>query len=166
MTLEAFRDARQLFTVRRAVTADAALIARLTRACWAGRVAAGSSGHLEDEARALRDLAEGGGFILEREGEAAGSVRWSRGSEAWELMRLGILPAYRGRGLSQWLMDLVETEAQAAGAREIRLAVRTDQPRLVEVYRALGYQIDSSLRYSHANPNSEPPVVMRKRFDV
>jgi hypothetical protein len=51
--------------VREATLDDAQLIAGLTRACWARRVAVTSSGHRETAARVLQHLQQGGGLGTE-----------------------------------------------------------------------------------------------------
>lgn len=161
-------------TLRTATLEDAELIARLTREAWAGRVAPDSSGHFESAEKVERDLAEGGGIIMEVGGEPVGSVRWfpvfvrledgSRaGPVAWEIARLGLLPAYRGRGLSTWLMNEVTMRATINGIEELRLAVRDDQLQLIRWYERQGFFIDPSITYGHAYPHSKAkPVPMRK----
>jgi len=62
--------------VREAGAGDAVLIADLTRACWAERVAASSSGHRENTERVQQDLQRGGGFVLLLDEQPIGSVRW------------------------------------------------------------------------------------------
>ena len=148
--------------VRDASPADAPLIARLTREAWAGRVAPDSSGHRESETRVLEDLAAGGGLVLEVGGEPAGSLRWRDHGTYWEVARLGLLPAFRGRGLSTWLLNEVALRAHASMASELRAAVRADQPALAAWYERMGYVPDASLAYSRANPDNEPPLVLRR----
>ena len=151
-------------TLRDATPDDATLVARLTREAWAGIVAPDSTGHREDEARVLRDLETGGGLIMEIDGEPVGSVRWHALPDegAWEVKRLGLLPAHRGRGLSTWLMNEVTNRAAASGVEDLRVAVRTDQPALVRYYERMGYVLEPDLEYSGANPDNPPPVVLRR----
>ena len=151
--------------VREASADDAALIAELTRACWAERVVASSSGHHEQPERVQQDLQRGGGFILLLDGEPAGSVRWlpsDTETEVWEILRMGILPAYRGQGLSQHLMEALIHRAHGADVQELRLAVRADQARVVELYAVFEFELAPELEYTRANPLQEPPTVMRR----
>jgi ribosomal protein S18 acetylase RimI-like enzyme len=144
---------------------DAQLIADLTRSAWADKVAASSSGHGETAERVTRQLQEGGGFILLIDDRPAGSVRWlplDAEPDVWEIMRMGVLPAYRGEGLSQNLLEAVIHRALAAEVDELRLAVRTDQSRLVDLYSAYGFEVAPELDYSHANPREPAPTVMRR----
>ncbi|MFZ6676085.1 GNAT family N-acetyltransferase [Undibacterium sp. Xuan67W] len=151
--------------VREATMDDAQLIAHLTRSCWAGKVAPGSTGHHEDSERVTGDLMQGGGFILLAAEEPIGSVRWlplDTNSGTWEIMRMGVLPAFRGQSLSQHLLEAVIHAAQTAHVDELRLGVRVDQPRLLDLYAAYQFEVAPELEYSHANPNEPAPNVMRR----
>ncbi|AMP01298.1 acetyltransferase family protein [Collimonas arenae] len=151
--------------VREVSTDDAALIAELTRACWAERVTASSSGHHESAERVLHDLQRGGGFILQLDTRPVGSVRWlpsDTETDVWEILRMGVLPAYRGQGLSQHLMEALIHRAQGADINELRLAVRADQTRVVDLYAVFEFELAPELEYTRANPLDEPPIVMRR----
>lgn len=154
--------------VREASLDDAQLIADLTRAAWADKVAVTSSGHRETRINVLPHLQAGGGFILLANGEPAGSVRWmplDDDPDVWEILRMGVLPRYRGKHLSQYLLDAVIDAALESGATELRLAVRADQPRLVDYYAAFGFETAPELEYGHANPLEPAPTVMRRKFE-
>jgi N-acetylglutamate synthase-like GNAT family acetyltransferase len=151
--------------IREATPRDAQLIAELTRACWAGKVAVSSSGHRETAVRVQEHLQTGGGFILMKEEQAIGSVRWmplDSEPDVWEVMRMGVLPAYRGEYLSQHLLEAVIHHAQASDVKELRLGVRADQVRLLDLYAAYGFDLAPELEYSHANPAEPTPTVMRR----
>lgn len=151
--------------VREATNDDAQLIADLTRAAWAGRVAVSSSGHRETAVRVREDLRRGGGFILMLDVEAVGSVRWlphDTDEDVWEIVRMGVLPDRCGANISQHLLEAVIHHAQASGVGELRLAVRSDRPRLLDLYAAYGFDLAEELEYSHANPAEPPPLVMRR----
>ena len=151
--------------IREASLEDAPLIAHLTRACWQDKVAVSSSGHHESLERVATDLQLGGGFILLVDEEPAGSVRWQpmeADSGTWEMLRMGVLPAFRGTGLSQHLLEAVIHHAQTTGVEELRLGVRVDQPRLLDLYAAYHFEAAPELEYSHANPNEPAPHVMRR----
>jgi len=151
--------------VREATLEDAQLIAELTRAAWAEKVAVTSSGHRETAVRVLQDLLDGGGFILLRDDVPIGSARWApveSEPDVWEIMRMGVLPEHRGEHLSQHLLEAVIHRALAADIRELRLAVRADQERLLDLYSAFGFELAPELEYSHANPLEPTPLVMRR----
>lgn len=151
--------------VRAASDDDASLIAELTRAAWDGMVAASSSGHGETPARVARHLREGGGFVLLADEVAVGSVRWAphdHDAGVWEILRMGVLPAYRGSNLSQYLLEAVIHHALAGAVQELRLAVRSDQPKLLDFYAAFEFELAEELEYSHANPAEPAPGIMRR----
>jgi GNAT superfamily N-acetyltransferase len=151
--------------VREATLEDARLIADITRAAWANKAAVTSSGHRETAVRVREHLLEGGGYILLDNEEAVGSVRWLpfyTDSRVWEILRMGVLPQYRGERLSEQLLEAVIHRALAADVAELRLGVRADQPRLLDLYAAYGFELAPELEYSHANPAEPPPNVMRR----
>jgi GNAT superfamily N-acetyltransferase len=152
--------------VREATLGDAALIADLTRAAWSNRVAVTSSGHRETAVRVAEHLRDGGGFILLIDEQPAGSMRWlplDDNPGIWEMLRMGILPMWRGHNLSRHLIEAIIHRALASDVMELRLGVRSDQPRLLDLYATYGFDIAPELEYAHANPLEPPPVVMRRR---
>lgn len=151
--------------VREATLEDAQLIAELTRAAWAGKVAVTSSGHRETAVRVLEDLQNGGGFIMLRDDKPIGSVRWApveSEPDVWEIMRMGVLPEHRGEHLSQHLLEAVIHRALASDINELRLGVRADQERLLDLYSAFGFELAPEVEYTHANPLEPAPMVMRR----
>lgn len=151
--------------VREASLDDAQLIADLTRTAWAGKVAVTSSGHRETAVRVRQDLQNGGGFILLKEETPIGSVRWApveSEPDVWEIIRMGVVPAYRGEHLSQHLLEAVIHRALASDVNELRLGVRADQTRLLDLYAAFGFELAPELEYTHANPFEPAPTVMRR----
>lgn len=151
--------------VREATRDDAKLIAELTRAAWAGKVSVTSSGHRETAVIVAEHLRDGGGFVLEIDNQAIGSVRWlplDAEQDVWEVCRMGVLPGHRGANLSQHLLEAVIHHGLAAGVQEVRLAVRADQPKLIDFYAAYEFELAEELEYSHANPLEPAPLVMRR----
>jgi ribosomal protein S18 acetylase RimI-like enzyme len=74
---------------------------------------------------------------------------------------MGILPGHRGARLSQHLLEAVLHRAQVCEVNELRLAVRTDQTSLIDLYAAYGFELAPELEYSNANPLEPAPFVMR-----
>jgi ribosomal protein S18 acetylase RimI-like enzyme len=153
--------------IREATLEDAQLIADLTRKAWAGKVAVTSSGHRETAVRVRQDLQHGGGFLLLHDELPIGSVRWiplDSEPDVWEITRMGVVPEHRGEHLSQHLLEAVIHHAQASDVTELRLGVRADQTRLLDLYAAYGFEMAPELEYTHANPMEPPPTVMRRVF--
>jgi ribosomal protein S18 acetylase RimI-like enzyme len=151
--------------VREASLEDAGLIAHLTRISWAHKVAYRSSGHHEDVARVEHDLRTGGGFVLQVDGQVAGSVRWRHHDyepAVWHIVRMGVLPDFRGAGLSQYLLEAVIHHALAADIDQLRLTVHTDQSRLIDLYAAFGFELAPELDAERSEPLASSSIVMRK----
>lgn len=151
--------------VREARFEQAQLIADLTRASWAKTVALSSSGHRETAHRVEADLRQGGAFLLFIDSDLVGSVRWlphETEPDVWDIVRMGILPGWRGQQLSQHLIEAVIHLALETKASELRLAVRTDQTALIDLYTTFGFEVAPELEYEHANPLEPAPYVMRR----
>ncbi|KQV79849.1 GNAT family acetyltransferase [Massilia sp. Root351] len=151
--------------VREATDDDAKLIAELTRAAWAGKVSVTSSGHRETAVLVTQHLRDGGGFILLVDDVPVGSVRWlplETETHIWEILRMGVLPAWRGKNISQHLLEAVIHHGLETGVEELRMAVRADQPKLIDFYTAFEFELAEELEYTHANPLEPAPFVMRR----
>ena len=160
---------QRLVQIRPATLEDAEPIAQLVRQVWAGRVAANSSGHQETAAKVELDLQKGFGWVALEGESVVGSVRLMRHPHeigVYEIKKLGVLSEYRKLGLAHQLMDTLFKKAFQVRAKELRLAVRYDQPRLVEWYQQFGFQHEPNLVYSAANPSTPPPFVMVKKLEV
>lgn len=154
--------------VREALLDDAPLIADLTRASWADKVNPVSTGHRETAEVVLKDLRSGGGYILLVNDMPSGSVRWipvDGERDAWEIRRMGVLPIYRGKNLSMHLLEAVVHRALSSDIGEIRLGVRADQPRLVDFYATLGFELAPELDYPHDMGGETAPTMMRRVFN-
>lgn len=153
--------------VREATDDDARLIAELTRAAWAGKVSVTSSGHRETAVLVTQHLRDGGGFILLADDVPVGSVRWlplETENHIWEILRMGVLPAWRGKNISQHLLEAVIHHGLETGVEELRMAVRADQPKLIDFYTAYEFELAEALEYTHANPLEPAPFVMRRQL--
>jgi GNAT superfamily N-acetyltransferase len=151
--------------VREATNDDARLIAELTRSAWAGKVNVTSSGHRETAVLVAQHLRDGGGFVLLIDEVPVGSVRWlplDAEPDVWEIVRMGVIAERRGSNLSQHLLEAVIHHGLTCGVEELRLAVRSDQPKLIDFYAAFEFELAEELEYSHANPMEPPPLVMRR----
>jgi GNAT superfamily N-acetyltransferase len=115
-------------------------------------------------------IAKGGAVILVRDGEAIGSGRWVAvpgpgGQDDWmEIKRIGVLPEHTGQGLGAVIVAALEAAGRSAGKQGAQLAIRVDQPRLIDFYAALGYVPAADVELTTVNPRSPPPFGMRKIF--
>jgi ribosomal protein S18 acetylase RimI-like enzyme len=80
---------------------------------------------------------------LEGEVIASTSVvtEWSdfRGGHYWWIQSLFIVPAHRGSGLVEWLID--DLAAKAAGALDLRLYAHSSNERALRAYRRCGFTV-------------------------
>lgn len=59
--------------------------------------------------------------------------------ETVELKRMYVRPAWRRRGIGVQILDALEREARALGARRVVLETGTEQPEAVSLYEGRGY---------------------------
>jgi RimJ/RimL family protein N-acetyltransferase len=80
-------------------------------------------------------------YFVALDGQTIGHVALLETDEArtFAVSYVFIKPEYRGRGVGIRLMALVEREAKKLGARDLRLRVRTYNPRARRVYEAAGF---------------------------
>jgi GNAT superfamily N-acetyltransferase len=69
------------------------------------------------------------------------TVEWSDWHNApyWWIQSLYIQPEFRGKGCFEQLLAALETSAQDAGARELRLYVEKANARAIRVYERTGF---------------------------
>lgn len=159
-------------TIRSASLADGFLIHELTQAIWSGRVSPESTVFRETPETVTMQIAKGGAVILEDAGEAIGAGRFVfvpppiSGETRWiEIKRIGVLPGRQKAGLGRMILSSLEAAGRGEGAAGAQLAVRTDQPRLVDYYLDCGYELAGDVKLTTPNPRSPEPTGMRKWFD-
>lgn len=131
-----------MFTLRRAVAADAAAVRALTRDAYAkwvpviGREPKPMTKNYDTAVRLHRiDLAH-------VDGELAGLIETIDGTDHLLIENVAVAPAFQGRGLGRFLMAHAERLAAARGVSEMRLYTNKRFAENVRLYLALGYRID------------------------
>ena len=115
-------------------------------------------------------ISRGGGAVLMLGAMAIGSGRWvgvpgPGGQGRWmEVKRIGVLPEYQKQGFGAVILEALEAQGRETGSEGSQLAVRADQPRLVEFYAGFGYSPADDVELTTHNPLSPPPFGMRKLF--
>lgn len=159
-----------LIAIRRATPSDGFLVEALTRRIWTGRVSAESTVFQETPETVAAQISKGGAVILEAGGAPIGSGRWvgvpgPQGQGRWmEIKRIGVLPGFTKRGFGARLLEALEEMGREQALAGAQLAIRTDQPRLVDFYAGLGYALAEDVELTTPNPRSPPPIGMRKWF--
>lgn len=162
---------KPLIAIRRATPSDGFLVEGLTRRIWTGRVSPESTVFRETPETVAAQIGKGGGVILEIDGAPAGSGRWvpvpgPEGQGRWmEVKRIGVLPAFTGRGHGARILEALEQMGREQAMEGAQLAIRADQPRLIDFYARLGYVLAGDVELTTHNPLSPPPTGMRKWFN-
>ncbi|MFU8888414.1 MAG: GNAT family N-acetyltransferase/peptidase C39 family protein [Trueperaceae bacterium] len=89
-------------------------------------------------------------------------VNYRRGFQAARLYSLVTAPAWQGRGVGRALMAAVEEHALERGLVSVRLEVRADNVRAIDLYRRLGY-VEVGLTHAFYEDHSDA-LRMRKRL--
>ncbi len=159
------------FVLKVAGQEDAATVQAVTLAIWKPRVSAESTVYRETPDTVAAQLAQGGGVLALLDGQVVGSGRFvlvpgpAGDDRTWmEVKRIGLMPVATGQGGGAAICHRLEEMGQALGAVGAQLAVRADQPRLLDIWAALGYQLADDVELTTPNPNSPPPIGMRKWF--
>jgi GNAT superfamily N-acetyltransferase len=94
-----------------------------------------------------------GGFIFlaESEGQIVGTVGLVKEtSDVYELVKMGVLPASRGKGIGRLLIDKCILTAREAGAKKIYLFSNSQLQHAISLYREFGFV--------HVAPGNAPYV--------
>ncbi len=149
----------------------AAEVEQITRRIWTGQVSENSTVFRETPETVAAQIAKGGAVLVFDSDQLIGSGRFVMvpgpmgDDRSWmEVKRIGLLKSYRGLNGGEVICRRLEMMGQGLGAVGAQLAVREDQPRLVRVYTALGYQLADDVDLTTHNPLVPPPIGMRKWF--
>ena len=136
--------------VRAADAADAAKVFETMRLAFEEY-----RGKLYPESGALREtledvrsgIASGGGFLAFVDEAIAGSARYRVFADHVYGERIGVLPAYRGRGIAAALTKAIEAGASRRGVAQVHVKVRASIPSNLRFYEKLGYRTLASEPY-------------------
>ncbi|AMD87609.1 hypothetical protein AXF14_08450 [Actinomyces radicidentis] len=106
-------------------------------------------------------LAEGSGFVAERDGRVVGCVMHVVEGDRLVLRGLAVRPEAEGQGIGSALVAAVESVAAAQGRSEVLLAVSASNLEVCDFYRCLGYA-DSTEPCTHAAAGRPAPTVLVK----
>jgi ribosomal-protein-alanine N-acetyltransferase len=63
------------------------------------------------------------------------------------IFSLGVLPAFRGQGISNRLLNAALKEVSVLGFTHVTLEVRTDNPNAIALYKKFGFTITEEIPY-------------------
>ena len=101
-----------MITLRNAAGSDAGLLRHMARSCPPLDL------HTSYTYWVAAEYFGSGSYILEDDGICAGYIMTVQTPETIFVWQIGILPEYRGRGLSRRLIDRVLDDAAASGRQE------------------------------------------------
>lgn len=79
-----------------------------------------------------------------------------------ELMRIAVLPEYRGRGESRKLMDRLEMSAEEKEAPDLTLEVRAGNTPAVNLYKSYGFQAEAVRKNYYHDPVEDALIMWRR----
>lgn len=129
--------------IRAAADGEEALLAELVRAAFAeyeGLLDPPSSAQIKSPERVRAEIADGGAFIAELDGQPAGCIFWHIYPDHVYLDRLSVLPQARQHGLGLGLIKAVEQRALERGRARVRLSVRLVLTKNRAYYERHGYR--------------------------
>ncbi len=78
-----------------------------------------------------------------------GRLYLDRSGPAWRIVDIGLLPEARGRGTGRALIEWVQAESAAAGAKAVALHVATNNPGARALYLRLGFATSGPIEAHH-----------------
>jgi len=115
--------------VRPLEATELAILARLHGACFADAWSETTLAELLASPGVFAFLADGGeGFVLAR--AVAGEA---------EILSIGVVPAYRRKGIGRRLLSAAAVEAKRRGAKHLFLEVASDNGPALALYRGAGF---------------------------
>lgn len=112
------------------------------------------------------EFAAGGrGFIYEHKGEAVASIRIKLDEDAIYFHRLSVLPDQRGKGYAKKLITHIEKYANAYNVHKMRVKVRKEVQRNMDLYQAQGYTIVDEM-ITNRDGVQIPVVTMEKPIKI
>ncbi|GLC82575.1 ribosomal protein S18-alanine N-acetyltransferase [Lacrimispora brassicae] len=81
-----------------------------------------------------------------------------------ELLRIAVLPEYRGRGLSKKLMDRLVEYSIKKGVKSMSLEVRESNKKARNLYRSYGFEEETIRKNYYLNPQENAVIMWNRRI--
>ena len=132
-------------TLRVAMADDAPVVARLLAAGF---------GHAPDHPFARLMVDTGRTLLIERGGDALGTVRITHDGGVGGVYGFAIDPAHQGQGIGRDVLARVCRQLRDEGARRVQLEVAVDNERALDLYLSLGFTRTQTEDYYEMPPTS------------
>jgi RimJ/RimL family protein N-acetyltransferase len=112
------------------------------------------------------DGAEAMWVLEDDEGEVVGEASVTSRHRGVFSLGMAVLPAARGRGGGRALIQAVLEHAHATGAHKVDLEVWTDNPRAINLYAAMGFEVEGLRRdhYRRQDGRLRSTLIMARRL--
>ena len=154
------------WTVRRAETSDAAVLADLVRLAFStqSRPTTPPPGALKETPATISEhLGRGGGAVVEEDRAIIGAVFWNEEEDGLYVGRLSVHPERRRRGIAGALMAEAALEARRRGLPSVRLGVRLTLEDNRRFFASCGF-VETTL-HRHEGFSESTWVMMERRLD-
>ncbi|MBE7718840.1 ribosomal protein S18-alanine N-acetyltransferase [Lacrimispora indolis] len=81
-----------------------------------------------------------------------------------ELLRIAVLPEYRGRGLSKKLMDQLVEYSREKEAKSLSLEVRESNKKARNLYRSYGFKEETIRKNYYRDPEENAVIMWNRRI--
>lgn len=102
--------------------------------------------------------------VVEQGGAVVGYGGLDLAGETADVMTIAVDPARRGHGLGRVLLDELLERARRAGAEQVLLEVRADNPAAIGLYEAHGFE-ELRRRRGYYQPDGVDALILRKEVD-
>lgn len=102
-------------------------------------------------------------YIGEIHRENAGYIGFSAAGGEGELLRVGVLPKYRGQKLGEALVKHMLSDFQTQGVERVFLEVRRSNVPAIALYEKLGFSVLGVRRAYYENPKEDALVMERSK---
>lgn len=135
------------FTIRKMTEADIEALAKIEKQCFTDPW---SETMVSDLLESTWDKV----FVLEAD-VIVGYINYRFIAGEGELMRIAVLPEYRGRKLSRKLMDVMTEDAIKSEITDLTLEVRAGNQAAIGLYQAYGFEKEAVRKGYYHNPTED-----------
>lgn len=140
------------FTIRNMTMDDTAALVAIENQCF-------SDPWSESMVKDLADSTWDEVWVLELDDTVIGYINYRFIAGEGELMRIAVLPEYRGHGYSRKLMDIMTEHASKAQVSDITLEVRAGNVPAIGLYKSYGFAEEAVRKGYYHNPTEDALIM-------